>query len=84
MASTNELGYWVVAARFAAQESDTTKPSSVCIKCDASTPYPKIRDVIKTLTKNEITNFNLLTSLEAVPEGTDAYQEKNASDAAKK
>ncbi len=83
MASSNELGYWVVAARYAAQMSDTSKPSSVCIKCDASTPYPKIRDVIKTLTKNEITNFNLLTSLEAIPSGTAAFEDKKKEDAAK-
>jgi biopolymer transport protein ExbD len=77
MASTNELAYWVQSARFAAQSYDGNKPASVCIKCDASTPYPKIKDVVKSLTMNDITNFNLLTSLEAVPFGTDAYNEVN-------
>jgi biopolymer transport protein ExbD len=82
LASTNELAYWVQSARFAAQTYDGNKPASVCIKCDASTPYPKIKDVIKSLTKNEITNFNLLTSLEAIPTGTAAFEETNKAPAA--
>ena len=73
VAETNELGYWVQAARFAGQEEG--HPPRICIKCDASTAYPKVKDVIKTLTRNKIDRFNLLTSLEAIPEGTDAYIE---------
>lgn len=73
VAETNELGYWVQAARFAGQEEG--HPPRICIKCDAATAYPKVKDVIKTLTRNKIDRFNLLTSLEAIPEGTDAYAE---------
>lgn len=73
VAETNELGYWVQAARFAGQEEGHAP--RICIKCDAATAYPKVKDVIKTLTKNNIDRFNLLTSLEAVPEGTAAWEE---------
>ena len=75
IAATNELGYWVQEARKAGQEEG--HPPRICIKCDAATSYPRIKDVIKTLTRNEIDRFNLLTSLEAVPPGTAAYDEKN-------
>lgn len=73
VAETNELGYWVQAARFAGQEEGHAP--RICIKCDAATPYPKVKDVIKTLTKNKIDRFNLLTSLEGIPEGTAAWDE---------
>lgn len=73
VAETNELGYWVQAARFAGQEEG--HPPRICIKCDAATAYPRVKDVIKTLTRNKIDRFNLLTSLEAVPEGTAAWKE---------
>jgi biopolymer transport protein ExbD len=75
VAETNELGYWVQAARFAGQEEGHLP--RICIKCDGTTVYPRVKDVIKTLTKNNIDRFNLLTSLEAVPPGTEAYEEKN-------
>jgi biopolymer transport protein ExbD len=75
VAATNELGYWIQAARTAGQ--DEGHPPRICIKCDASTVYPKVKDVIKTLTKNNIDRFNLLTSLEAVPEGTDLFKERS-------
>lgn len=75
IAATNELGYWVQEARKAGQEEG--HPPRICIKCDAATSYPRIKDVIKTLTRNEIDRFNLLTSLEAVPAGTAAYEERN-------
>lgn len=80
VAETNELGYWIQTARFAGQNSGT--PPRICIKCDAATGYPMVKDVIKTLTKNKIDRFNLLTNLEAVPEGTVAWEEKNNSKAA--
>lgn len=75
VAEKSELGYWVQAARFAGQQEG--HPPRICIKCDAATAYPRVKDVIKTLTKNNIDRFNLLTSLEAIPEGTAAYMEKN-------
>ncbi|MBK7690399.1 MAG: biopolymer transporter ExbD [Bacteroidetes bacterium] len=77
VAATNELAYWIQTARSAGQ--DEGHPPRICIKCDAATAYPKVKDVIKTLTKNNIDRFNLLTSLEAVPTGTDLYKERNAS-----
>lgn len=68
VANTSELGYWVQAARSCGQSEG--KAPRICIKCDAKTAYPKVKDVIKSLTKNGIDRFNLLTSLEAVPAGT--------------
>ncbi len=76
MAEVNELAYWVQAARTAGQETGT--PPRICIKCDASTVYPRVKDVIKTLTKNKIDRFNLVTSLEAIPEGSAAAAERDA------
>lgn len=74
VAETNELGYWITAARYAGQEEG--HPPRICIKCDAATVYPKVKEVIKTLTKNNIDRFNLLTTLEAVPPGTYAAEDK--------
>lgn len=79
LASTNELAYWVQAARTAGQE--TGHPPRICIKCDASTVYPRVKDVIKTLTKNKVDRFNLVTSLEAIPPGTEAAMERDAASA---
>jgi biopolymer transport protein ExbD len=73
VAETNELGYWVQAARSAGQTEGHAP--RICIKCDGATVYPEVKNVIKTLTRNGIDRFNLLTSLEAIPEGTDAYEE---------
>lgn len=74
VSNTNELGYLVQAARSSGQ-SEGHAPR-ICIKCDAATTYPKVKDVIKTLTKNGIDRFNLLTSIEAVPEGTALFKER--------
>lgn len=75
--SVNELAYWVQTARFSGQEEGNNP--RICIKCDASTAYPMVKRVIKTLTKNDIDRFNLLTSLEAIPTGTAAYDERNSA-----
>jgi biopolymer transport protein ExbD len=82
MANVNELAYWVQAARTAGQETGT--PPRICIKCDASTVYPRVKDVIKTLTKNKIDRFNLVTSLEAIPDGSAAAMERDAPTPANK
>lgn len=84
LASMNELAYWVQTARIVAQEQDANKPAFVCIKCDGATVYPKVKDVIKSLTKNDIFNFNLLTSLEGIPEGSVVAEEIKAAKAAAK
>lgn len=75
VAETNELGYWIQEARKAGINEGHNP--IICIKSDASTSYPRVKDVIKTLTRNDITTFNLLTSLEAIPPGTELYAEKN-------
>ena len=51
----NELADWVVLAR-------AVQPSlRVAIKADQETPYHYVDKVIKTLTKNHILRFNLVT-----------------------
>jgi biopolymer transport protein ExbD len=70
--ATNELAYWVYSARVAG--ASISKPVQICIKSDAGLNFPGFKNVLTTLTKNKINTFNLLTSLEGVPEGTDLYK----------
>jgi biopolymer transport protein ExbD len=70
--ANNELAYWVYSARVAG--SSLGKPVQICIKSDAGLNFPGFKNVLTTLTKNKINTFNLLTSLEGVPEGTDLYK----------
>jgi biopolymer transport protein ExbD len=70
----NELAYWIYQARSAGQA--VGKPPRICIKSDAGLAYPGFRKLMNTLTKNDINTFNLLTSLEGVPEGTALYDSR--------
>jgi biopolymer transport protein ExbD len=72
--NANELVYWVQSARSAG--SNLNKPPRICIKADAKTPYPKVKRVLDVLIENEIDRFNLITSAEAIPEGSAAYAEQ--------
>ena len=71
---TNELAYWVFQSRTAG--ANLGKNPTICIKSDGGLKYPGFKNLIRTLTKNKIYNFNLLTSLEGVPEGTDLYNQR--------
>lgn len=76
----NELVYWVQEARaFGTANSSDGKSPRICIKADSKTPYPKVRALINSLTKNEIDRFNLITAAEAVPEGTALWEERMKS-----
>lgn len=70
----NELVYLVQSARIAGQT--VGESPRISIKADAKTPYPKIKEVLDALIDNDIDRFNLITSAEAVPEGTAAYEER--------
>lgn len=70
----NELVYWVQSARVAGQSVGATP--RISIKADSKTPYPAVKQVISALTKNDIDRFNLITSAEAVPKGTAAWNER--------
>jgi len=72
-AEANELVYWVQSARYAG--ANVGAPPRISIKADSETPYPKIKAVITSMTKNKIDRFNLITNAEAIPPGTAAYEE---------
>ncbi len=71
--AVNELAYWVQNARI--EGSNVGESPRICIKADGNTAYPMVKNVIKTLTKNKIDRFNLVTSLEGIPPGTAAFDE---------
>jgi biopolymer transport protein ExbD len=59
----NQFKEWM---RFARQvNSDLT----IAIKADQTTPYPKIKNVMNTLQDLRENRYNLITTLEAMPEG---------------
>lgn len=69
----NELVYWVQNARIFGKMNGGESPS-IAIKADMTTNYPKIQQVLKSLTKNKMNNLQLITSAEAIPPGTPAYE----------
>ena len=72
--NANELVYWVQSARAAGD--NVGKTPRICIKADAKTPYPKIKQVLNVLIENKIDRFNLITSAEGIPKGSAAYEER--------
>ncbi len=69
----NELVYWVQSARTFGQQINGKAPF-ISIKADSKTPYKKVKAVLDALIDNDIDRFNLITSAEAVPVGTAAYE----------
>ncbi len=67
---TNELAYWIVAARY------TNPQIRIAIKADGEAGYPEIHKVIETLGKQNIFRFNFITDMKAVPPGTALEQEQ--------
>ncbi len=65
----NELAEWINAARYA------NPKLRIAIKADKKTPYTSVDAVIKTFEQMKIHKFNLVTNLEAVPEGTALWKE---------
>lgn len=73
----NELKRWILYGRTA------NLRTRFAIKGDGDCPYPAVAEVISTLQDWNINKFNLITDLEAAPEGTPAA-ESAASGADKK
>jgi biopolymer transport protein ExbD len=66
----NQFKDWVKAARAVSKDEDPTKDKSliIAIKADQNTPFPKIKNVMNTLQELKENRYNLITSLEEVPE----------------
>lgn len=54
----NQLGAWIMAGRYADPEQ------RIAIKGDKISNIDAVQDVIKTLTRNDVHRFNLITTLE--------------------
>ncbi len=65
----NQLTEWINAARYA------NPALRIAIKADKKTPYTSVDAVIMTFEQMKIHKFNLVTNLEAVPEGTALWKE---------
>lgn len=61
----NQLKFWIKSANDNFVASNTQ--FKVAIKADNGTPYPKIRQVIRTLQDLNLLRFNLITGLEEAP-----------------
>jgi biopolymer transport protein ExbD len=66
--TNNELMAWIEYGR--AAQTNNIKLLKYCIKADNETPYPVIRRVLETFKSKNIQHVNLVTNLEAAPEGT--------------
>lgn len=70
----NELGDWVMAARYAAAESGV--PIKIGIKADKDADVDHVKQVIKGLTAKDINRFILITTLAAPAGGAGAAEAK--------
>jgi len=59
----NQFKEWVRLAR------EVNSNLTIAIKADMSTPYPKIKNVMNTLQDLRENRYNLITTLEGMPEG---------------
>lgn len=73
-AATNELAFWIRSAR------ETNPKLRICIKGDGKAAYPNVQKIVKTLEGCKIFKFNLITNLEAIPQGTAAYADAHAGE----
>lgn len=73
--ANNELYYWIrdAVSVFAG------RPLLYMVKGDNNAKYPVFKGVIDALRKNEQFKYQLITSPEAVPIGTDEYRRRSAS-----
>ena len=69
----NELVWWVAEAKKAFAGGKLL----YLIKGDNTSKFPAFEGVINALRKNEVFKYNLITSREGAPEGTDLYKERN-------
>jgi len=69
----NELVWWVAEAN----KAFSGRRFLYLIKGDNDSKYPTFEAVINALRKNEIFKYNLITSQEGAPEGTELFKERN-------
>jgi biopolymer transport protein ExbD len=77
--ATNELVWWIAASKKAFAGSKL----KFLIKGDADAHYPTFEGVIDALKRNEEFKYNLVTSLEQAPAGTDLYNARQNGTARK-
>ncbi len=70
--ATNELYYWVRDA----ESAFAGMKINHLIKGDNAAKYPDFKRVLEAFKRNDIYKFQLVTSPEAAPEGTDLYKER--------
>lgn len=63
--TNNELSIWIEYAQ--AAQGAGLRSLKYCIKADNGTPYPKVKQVMKTFKKRNIQHLNLVTNLEEAP-----------------
>jgi biopolymer transport protein ExbD len=80
----NQLGDWVQAARYAAQETGDGTPIKIAIKSDKNTTNRYIKEIVKTLTERDIHTFLLITTLAGSEKGDQGGAAAAAPDAEKK
>lgn len=69
----NELIWWVGAAKTAFANQKLL----YLLKGDNNSKFPTFEAVINALRKNEVFKYNLVTSQEGAPEGTELWKERN-------
>lgn len=79
--ATNELFWWVDAARRAFEGADRPR---FLIKGDKKAMWPQFQGVVDALKRNDELKYFLVTSLEAAPAGSDLYRTKQEQKAAGK
>ena len=77
--ANNELTFWIRDAVTAL----SGRKINYLIKGDNNAKYPDFKNVLEAFKKNDIYKFQLVTSPEDVPMGTDLYRSRNAGGAAK-
>lgn len=72
----NQLVWWIQAAKsaFAGEKLN------YLIKGDGKSKYPTFEAVISALKKNEEFKYNLVTSLDDIPQGTELYKKEAAGE----
>lgn len=63
----NQLDTWVFQARMASKRSALNQDYRIAVKADQNMPYPVLKDIIKTLKKQNANKFSLITNKEALP-----------------
>jgi biopolymer transport protein ExbD len=71
----NELVWWIAETK----KAFAGEKLLYLIKGDNGSKYPSFEAVINALRKNEEFKYNLVTSQEGAPEGTELYKERNSN-----